>query len=264
MKCTGKQPCAHCIKMNKTCEFKAKYTRGAAPAIESAGFQAEGYSGFPKDDVPQDLNHLQYAIHPNMPSLRILSDQNLGTEGTHEELDKRRGEEYPERPRKSQRLGNGASSASFNVQEQDSLHEMPTARGDTIVNPFDYHEDAATETSVYERTQRTFLWRYNQQKTPVFMYGDAPHPEIDNSFFVLPMPELALAMVRRYFSEGAALTRFLHAPTVESWTNELLASFGNVSRSTHNNGQRAVVLMVFASVHDLMFDGSERHDTDRR
>jgi hypothetical protein len=36
MRCTGKQPCNNCTKMSVACEYKAKYTRGQAPAIESA------------------------------------------------------------------------------------------------------------------------------------------------------------------------------------------------------------------------------------
>ena len=36
MRCTGKHPCNNCIKMGVACEYKAKYTRGQAPAIESA------------------------------------------------------------------------------------------------------------------------------------------------------------------------------------------------------------------------------------
>ena len=36
MRCTGKHPCNNCTKMSVACEYKAKYTRGQAPAIESA------------------------------------------------------------------------------------------------------------------------------------------------------------------------------------------------------------------------------------
>jgi hypothetical protein len=35
MRCTGKHPCNNCTKMSVACEYKAKYTRGQAPAIES-------------------------------------------------------------------------------------------------------------------------------------------------------------------------------------------------------------------------------------
>jgi hypothetical protein len=106
--------------------------------------------------------------------------------------------------------------------------------------------------------------RYKQQTIPTLMYGDPPLREIDTSFFVLPTPELARAMVNRYFNYVSGTTRFLHAPTIEIWNKKLLSSFGSISRATDDNAQRAVVLMVWAVAHEYLFGGSERKDTDLR
>jgi hypothetical protein len=257
MRCTGKQPCAHCIKMGKTCEYKAKYTRGAAPNIESAP-QEEQVKYLEKYDWAAG-NPPRRPLSSHRSSSRSLSEQVPDADGNRNESmhNNERGKEFPERPHKNRRI---QESYSESIYEQDN---GASSERDTIVNPFDYKDDPATGASLYERTEKRMARRYNQQKTPVMMYGDAPLPEIDTSFFVLPPPELARSMVRKYF-ETAAMTRFLHSQTVEIWTTELLNSFGNLSRGTQNNAQRAVVLMVFAFAHEIMFGGSERTDTDLR
>lgn len=259
MRCTGKKPCAHCIKMGKTCEYKAKYTRGAAPNIESAP-QEDQVRYLEKYDWPVG-NAPRRPISSHRSSTRSLSEQVLdaGNDGNESMINDERGKEFPERPYKNRRIDESYTEKTFNAQEQEN---GTSSERDTIVNPFDYKDDPVTGASLYERTEKKMAQRYNQQKTSVLMYGDAPFPEIDTSFFVLPPPELARQMVKKYFTESAAMTRFLHAQTVEVWTTELLNSFGNLSRGTQNNAQRAVVLMVFAFAHESMFGGSERSDTD--
>lgn len=247
--------------MGKTCEYKAKYTRGAAPNIESAP-QEDQVRYLEKYDWPIG-NTPRRPVSSHRSSTRSLSEQVLdaGNDGNESRIDDEQGKEFPERPHKNRRIDERYTEATFNIPEQDT---GTSTERDTIVNPFDYKDDPVTGASLYERTEKKMARRYNQQKTSVLMYGDAPFPEIDTSFFVLPPPELARQMVKKYFTESAAMTRFLHAQTIEVWTTELLNSFGNISRGTQNNAQRAVVLMVFAFAHESMFGGSERSDTDLR
>jgi galactonate dehydratase len=58
------------------------------------------------------------------------------------------------------------------------------------------------------------------QNSSIFTFGDAPLPEFDPSFFVLPPKADAETLVARYFDYAVATHRFLHRPTVEAWLEE--------------------------------------------
>jgi hypothetical protein len=60
----------------------------------------------------------------------------------------------------------------------------------------------------------------------IFTFGDAPLPEFDPSFFVLPPKDDARTLVARYFEFAVATHRFLHRPTVESWLEEFYEGLG--------------------------------------
>jgi len=66
----------------------------------------------------------------------------------------------------------------------------------------------------------------------IFTFGDAPLPEFDPSFFVLPPKDNAQKLVERYFEFAVATHRFLHRPTVEQWLEEFYDGLG-VSSSSH-------------------------------
>jgi len=261
MRCTGKLPCAHCVKMGKSCEYKAKYTRGAAPNIETAPHEDQ-VKYLEKYDWPAG-NAPRRPISPHTSSIRSLSEQapDVSEKVIEPFSPEMRGKELAERARKVQRTAKPYSETTFSLQEPDNSND---SERDTVVNPFAFQEDPSSGASFFERTEKKMAQLYNQQKAPVHMFGDPPIPEIDTSFFVLPTPELGRAMVQKFFTECSGLTRFLHAQTVEGWTTRLLNSFGSINRDTDGNGERAVVLMVFASAHEGMFGGSERSDTDLR
>lgn len=257
MRCTGKLPCAHCVKMEKECTYNAKYTRGAAPNIP--------VESTPDGEQAKYLAQCDWPAghHPLHPRSRSSSEQVTNAAGHATVV------EVEERLHKIQRASDtfatpGFASHDHRIPGQILPHRSPPQRP----GPFDshptYQDDPTSGASLFERTEKNMAQRYNQEKTSVLMYGDPPFQEVDSSFFVLPTTELARSMVQRYFNCVAGTNRFLHAPTVESWTTSWLNSFGNISRDTGNNAQRAVVLMVFASTHEHMFGGSERKDTDLR
>jgi hypothetical protein len=67
----------------------------------------------------------------------------------------------------------------------------------------------------------------------IFTFGDAPLPEFDPSFFVLPPKDDAEKLVARYFEYAIATHRFLHRPTVEQWLEEFYDGLGvGVTRKT--------------------------------
>jgi len=170
------------------------------------------------------------------------------------------------RPRKIQHTEENFVAPVFTTGEQKRLNGLsPQRPGSNFeTRPRYQEEDPISGASLFDRTNKNMADRYNQQAISTLMYGDPPLREIDTSFFVLPTPELANAMVNRYFNYVSGTTRFLHAPTIEIWNKKVLGSFGSISRATDDNAQRAVVLMVWAVAHEHIFGGSERKDTDLR
>ncbi|OGM47149.1 Zn(II)2Cys6 transcription factor [Aspergillus bombycis] len=83
--------------------------------------------------------------------------------------------------------------------------------------------------------------------TPIFSFGDAPLPESDPSFLLLPSKNEAKELVNRYFDFAFPTHRFLYQPQVECWLDELYKrllephSLGPGERTI-----RALLLMVFA------------------
>jgi hypothetical protein len=86
----------------------------------------------------------------------------------------------------------------------------------------------------------------------IFTFGDAPLPEFDSSFFVLPPRERAKVLVARYFDFAVPTHRFLHRPTVDGWVDDLYSNLGMMREMKGDRGKRAVTFMVFAQAQEYM------------
>lgn len=107
-------------------------------------------------------------------------------------------------------------------------------------------------------------FQYPQKASTPIKFGDPPLLEFDTSVFVLPSPELAKAMVARYFDFAAATARRLHRQTVDVWMDEI---YSNPRVTGDEGGQRsrnAAVLMVWAEAHEYMESPSGNKDLDCR
>ena len=81
-------------------------------------------------------------------------------------------------------------------------------------------------------------------ETSVFTLGDAILPEFDEVTFIPPSREDAASLLKTYFELASPTYRFLHRPTIESWTQELYDT-GSISGG-HFHSKYAVILTVFA------------------
>lgn len=90
------------------------------------------------------------------------------------------------------------------------------------------------------------------QKSSIFTFGDAPLPDFDPSFFVLPPKADAQQLVARYFDFAVATHRFLHRPTVEAWLEEFYDNLGVMKQRAGAKEKTALLFMVFAQAKEYV------------
>ena len=98
----------------------------------------------------------------------------------------------------------------------------------------------------------------------IFTFGDAPLPEYDPSFFVLPLKDEAHRMLARYFDFATPTHRFLHRPTVEGWLEELYSNLGVLKQKEGAHERIAVLFMVFAMAKEYSPKGEYKADVSAR
>jgi hypothetical protein len=101
------------------------------------------------------------------------------------------------------------------------------------------------------------------QESSIFTFGDAPLPDFNASFFVLPPIADAQALVARYFDFGAATHRFLHRPTVEAWLEEFYDNLGQMKQKGARE-KTALLFMVFATAKEYSPDARDKGAVDTR
>lgn len=143
---------------------------------------------------------------------------------------------------------------------------MSDLPGYPLVNNVDHDSQefiSSNGGSIFDRTQNSLNSKVSRhQKSSIFLFGDPPLPEFDGSFYFLPPPEVAQAMVGEYFDTIAATVRFLHRPTVEGWMESYSTNF-----MREENGERsirAILLMILASAHGYVVCPSGEGDLDSR
>lgn len=94
----------------------------------------------------------------------------------------------------------------------------------------------------------------------IFTFGDAPLPEFDPTFFVLPPKPDAQRLVERYFDYAAPTHRFLHRPTIENLMEEFYDTQGDMKSKEDAPAETALLLCVFAQAQAYMPKGSISKD----
>lgn len=98
----------------------------------------------------------------------------------------------------------------------------------------------------------------------VFTFGDAPLPEFDPSFLVLPPKADAERLVARYFDFAIATHRFLHRPTVEGWLEDFYNGLGVMRQKDGARERTAVLFMVFAHATEHLHGDTRPNGVDTR
>lgn len=90
----------------------------------------------------------------------------------------------------------------------------------------------------------------------IFTFGDAPLPEFDPSFFVLPPKPDAQRLVERYFDYAAPTHRFLYRPGIEKLVEEFYETQGEMRGREDGKAKAALLMVVFAQAQAFMPPGS--------
>jgi hypothetical protein len=94
----------------------------------------------------------------------------------------------------------------------------------------------------------------------IFTFGDAPLPEFDPTFFVLPPKADGQRLVERYFDFAAPTHRFLHRPTIEKMLHEFYETQGDMRNKEDAASKTALLLIVFAQAQAYMPPGISAED----
>lgn len=98
-------------------------------------------------------------------------------------------------------------------------------------------------------------------QSSIFTFGDAPLPEFDPTFFVLPPKAEAEKLVERYFEFAAPTHRFLHRPTVEKLLQEFYETQGDMRNREEAPGKTALLLIVMAQAKAYMPGEKDAHES---
>ena len=97
----------------------------------------------------------------------------------------------------------------------------------------------------------------------IFTFGDAPLPEVDQSFFVLPEKSVAQQLIAWYFEFASSTHRYLHRPSIEAILEEFYETGGHMRSKEDGQAKAALLLSVMAQSQAYKDTGSstqiERH-----
>lgn len=246
-RCNGRQPCLICTRVGVPCKFTASYTRGRLPQIPT---EDENLTGSGND---QTASSLASQITPR-------SNQEVPARNDHHSrfpLDSGLEEHMP-----TSAHPNGILAA----QRQPSNHERATSRVESSRNSPEPPQTDLQGHIVGPSSGVSFLLRVQKklhqkisfsQNTSIFTFGDAPLPEFDPSFLVLPPKAEAEMLVARYFDFAIATHRFLHRPTVEGWLEDFYDGLGVTKQKDGAKERTALLFMVFAQATEHL-PGDER------
>jgi hypothetical protein len=111
----------------------------------------------------------------------------------------------------------------------------------------------ASGVSFLMRIQKTLHQNSSlSHESSIFTFGDAPLPDFDPTFFVLPPKADAQRLVERYFDFVAPTHRFLHRPTIERMLEEFYETQGDMRNKEEAPAKTALLLIIFAQSQAYM------------
>jgi hypothetical protein len=239
-RCTGRCPCSLCLSSGLPCEFTASYTRGRLPSVIV-------------DEAAMSLNPNARLVLPEHSS---TPEKEQNTTGFH----------YPriypsprtELPIFPERLDAPAENTARDPPSRNSPEPEP-ARGQT--DQQGHYIGSSSAVSFLLRIQKRLHQNSSlSHDSSIFTFGDAPLPEFDPSFFVLPPKPDAQRLVERYFDYAAPTHRFLHRPTIENLVEEFYETQGDMRSREDAPAKTSLLLIVFAQAQAYMPPGSTTKD----
>ncbi|KAL5375296.1 hypothetical protein DPSP01_011306 [Paraphaeosphaeria sporulosa] len=242
-RCTGRCPCALCLVSNQPCEFTASYTRGRVPSVivDEAALTTNA-TARPRVSLPANSSVKDH-ITPDFPSpsvqlQRPLSPSRIDAPSIYNGTNRLAAKDEPSsrtspEPAQTDQQGHyvgPASGVSFLLRIQKTLHQNSSLSHDSSI----------------------------------FTFGDAPLPDFDPTFFVLPPKAEGERLVERYFDFAAPTHRFLHRPTIEGLLQEFYETQGDMKNKEEAPGKTALLLIVMAQAKAYMPGEADAHSASAR
>ncbi|ORY10163.1 fungal-specific transcription factor domain-domain-containing protein [Clohesyomyces aquaticus] len=243
-RCTGRCPCALCLRAGLPCEFTASYTRGRLPSV-IVDETAIAESNTPRRALPEEAS---------LPDISVTSSSDPAS--IHLPL-----------PVPTTDRGSSSSSSIKGVLAvPDDGRREPLSRNSpepTQTDQQGHYVGPSSGASFLIRIQKRLHQNSSlSQQSSIFTFGDAPLPEFDPSFFVMPPKPDAQRLVERYFDFASPTHRFLHRPTIEKMLHEFYDTMGDMRNKDDAPARAALLLIVFAQAQAHM-PGSASEGADR-
>ncbi len=217
IRCTGALPCAHCIQGKADCTYDKPYSRGKAPEPKAA----------PQDEQEKYLEKFGYA--PGLAPAQL----NSGSKSASRD-DPVSAEVIEDGRTLLREFGNLTQMAS-KISSRRSAAIPHRSAEPTWDVPASEPTWNATASNIDNSDSNSLT----------LTYGDAPPPNSDTTFFVLPHVEKARRMLATYFEKTSGTFQILHRPQVERDMEDMYMS-GMAQSDRLGNGARATVLVAFA------------------
>lgn len=246
MRCTGRCPCALCLKSGLPCEFTASYTRGRLPSVI--------------------VDEAAMAINPQPQACRELSTSNTSATGepTTSVIQYPRIYPSPSSPVDAPIYAppSNANSTILNMgtvtdyTNRSSTRDSPVPQGGQRDQEGHYVGSSSAVSFLIRIQRRLHQSSSLSHDSTIFTFGDAPLPEFDQSLFFLPPKSDAQRLVERYFDYAAPTHRFLHRPSIEKLLDEFYDTLGEIRGREDGKAKAALLMVVFAQAQAYMPPGS--------
>lgn len=226
-RCTGTLPCSRCDRLSLPCEYNAAYSRGLPP---------EPLPAQPSSTVGNEN--------------RNISPQNSASSHRHSPLPQRSARSPPRDTISSHMQVRKDSSQLESRNSPDPVatdlegNYLGPSSGITFLNRVwqRLHQDEPS--TITDELQN----EGSSRNTSVFMFGDRPYSNFEESRFSLPPLDKAQELVDIYFEFAMVTYRFLHRGSVDEWLRQVYENDLSFANPPTGNmvARTAIVLMIFA------------------
>lgn len=244
VRCTGRCPCALCLRSGLPCEFTASYTRGRLPSVI--------------------VDESAIAMGPHAQARREISVSEASPKGEPAAPTAQYPRIYPSpsspiEPSAYTHVANGNPTAltmSAEYGPRPSTRDSPVPQGGQRDQQGHYVGSSSAVAFLIRIQRRLHQSSSLSHDSTIFTFGDAPLPEFDQSLFFLPPKSDAQRLVERYFDFAAPTHRFLHRPSIEKLLDEFYDTLGEIRGKEDGKAKAALLMVVFAQAQAYMPPGS--------
>lgn len=244
VRCTGRCPCALCLRSGLPCEFTASYTRGRLPSVivDDPAIASDALASRRKESLASGTSAKEETAISTTQFPRIYPSPLT-----------------PIDPQSYSNPENSESNALGMATDQinrPSSRDSPVPQGAQRDQEGHYVGSSSAASFLIRIQKRLHTNSSLSHDSTIFTFGDAPLPEFDLSIFVPPPKPDAQRLVERYFDYAAPTHRFLHRPTIEQLVEEFYDTQGEMRSKEDGKAKVALLMVVFAQAQAYMPLGS--------